>query len=88
MMGITGLALCMDCAGISTSSPVAEVKRTAIESPYMMALAAILRRGTSLTGLTKFFQVIVRLRLLDRGHPDHLAERTCSCARAIALPAE
>jgi hypothetical protein len=58
MMDITGLASCTDCGGISTSSPVAEVKRTANESPYMMALAAILRRGTSLTGLTKFFQVM------------------------------
>jgi hypothetical protein len=61
MMEITGLVLCMDCAGISTSSPVAEVKRTDNESPYMRALATTLRRDVIAHGPIKFFQAMICL---------------------------
>jgi hypothetical protein len=64
MMEITALVLCTDCAGISTSSPVAEVKRTANESPYTSAVAAPFRRDVIASRLTKFFQIIVGPRLL------------------------
>jgi hypothetical protein len=64
MMEITGLVLATDCAGISTSSPAAEVKRTDNESPYMTAEATTLRRDVMARGLTRFFQVIVCLPLL------------------------
>ena len=55
---------CADCAGISISSPVAEVKRTANESPYMTAVARPLRRDVIALGPTKFFQIIVCLHSL------------------------
>src|SRR5436305_11867902 len=64
MMDIAGFVLCRDCAGISTSSPVAEVKRTAKESPYTIAVATSLLRGGIARRLTKVFEVIVCLRLL------------------------
>jgi hypothetical protein len=51
----------MACGGISISSPVAEVKRTANESPYMIAVAASLRRG-AIAGKLVEFQNIVGLR--------------------------
>jgi hypothetical protein len=63
-MDITGLVLCTDCAGISTSSPVAEVKRTANERPYTIVVATTLLRGTIARRLTKFFKIIVSLRRL------------------------
>src|SRR5579859_69287 len=87
MMDIAGSVLWTDCGGISTSSPVAEVKRTASESPYTSAVAITLLRGLIAIWLTKFFQIIVCLRRLRCGHGDDLADRSCSCARAIALPA-
>jgi hypothetical protein len=61
MMDVTGLRLWTDCGGISISSPVAEVKRTANESPYTIAVAMSLRRGAIVRELTKF-QDIVCLR--------------------------
>ena len=48
----------------SASSPAAEVKRTASESPYMRAVATTRRRDVIACGLTMFFQVIVCLRLV------------------------
>jgi hypothetical protein len=58
MMETMGRARCGDCAGISTSSPAAEVKRTARESPYMSAAATNRRRGAIAQGLTMLFQII------------------------------
>jgi hypothetical protein len=66
-MDIAGLVLCRDCAGISTSSPVAEVKRIANESPYTIAVATSLCRGAIAKRLTKVFEVIFCLRLLGLG---------------------
>src|SRR5262245_56603503 len=57
MIDITGLVRCMDGAGISTSSPAAEVKRTANVSPYM-AVARPLLRDVIPSRLTKFLQII------------------------------
>jgi hypothetical protein len=61
MIESIGLMLCAACAGISVSSPVAEVKRTVNESPYMMALATTLRREVIAYGPTMLFQAIVCL---------------------------
>jgi hypothetical protein len=63
MMESIGLVLWAACAGFSVSSPVAEVKRTVNESPYMRALATTLRRDVIADGPTKFFQAIVCLLL-------------------------
>ncbi|GIQ77392.1 hypothetical protein BraRD5C2_58410 [Bradyrhizobium sp. RD5-C2] len=57
-MDIPGLGRCRDCGGISTSSPVAEVKRTASESPYTIVVATILRRGAIEARLKKRFQIM------------------------------
>ena len=59
-----GLVLCVDWAGLSVSSPVVEVRRTVNESPYMSADASTLRRDVIASGLTKYLQTIVSLRLL------------------------
>jgi hypothetical protein len=64
MIDITGWVLCMNCGGTSTSSPVAEVKRIAKESPYTIVVATSLRRGAIARRLTKVFEVIVCLHLL------------------------
>src|ERR1700730_4524317 len=87
MMDITGWVLSTDCAGISTCSPVAEVKRTASESPYTIAVAMTLRRGAIARELTKF-QAIVGLLCCWRGYRDGLANRDRDCARTIAVVAE
>src|SRR5437660_345592 len=88
MMETRGCGLCADCAGISTSSPAAEVKRTARESPYMTAEATTLRRDVTARGLTRFFQVIVCLPLLLTYVPRSLTSRLGICPRAIAVPVE
>jgi hypothetical protein len=54
MMEVMRLRLWRACGGISTSSPVAEVKRMANESPYTIALDTALRRGAIASELTKF----------------------------------
>jgi hypothetical protein len=59
MMEITGLVLCTDCAGISTSSPAAEVKRIPNESPYTSAVAGPFRRDVITSRLTKVFQIML-----------------------------
>jgi predicted membrane GTPase involved in stress response len=64
MMEVMGLVLCVDWAGLSVSSPVVEVRRTVNESPYMSADASTLRRDVIASGLTKYLQTIVSLRLL------------------------
>jgi predicted membrane GTPase involved in stress response len=64
MMEVIGLVLCVDWAGLSVSSPVVEVRRTVNESPYMSADASTLRRDVIASGLTKYLQTIVSLRLL------------------------
>src|SRR5439155_25627909 len=89
MMDIAGLVLFRNCVGISTSSPDAEVKRIANESPYTIVVATSLLRGAIAKSVTKVFEVIVYLRLLRAmGGPDHLPDRNCNCARAIAALAE
>jgi hypothetical protein len=60
-MDVTGLIPCRDCAGISTSSPVAEVKRMANESPYTIAVATNLSRRAIASGLTKFQDIVCLL---------------------------
>jgi hypothetical protein len=62
MIEISRCARCADCGGISTSSPAAEVKRTASESPYTTAVARPLRVDVIATRLTKFFLIIICLR--------------------------
>jgi len=65
MMEIMGFAaLCGECAGISTSSPAAEVKRTDKESPYTSAVVRAFRRDVTASRLTKLFEIIVSLRRL------------------------
>src|SRR6266850_7383890 len=88
MMETTGCVLCADCAGISASSPAAEVKRTASESPYTIVDATNRRRGAIAWGLTMVFQIIYFLRPVGCGHDDDLADRSCGCARAIAVLVE
>lgn len=84
MIDITGLVHCSCSAGICTSSPVAEVKRTDSESPYTNAVATNRRR--EIVALTMFFQIIFFLRLAE--YPDGLVDRSPDCARAIAVPVE
>src|SRR5215470_1702758 len=88
MMDITGWVVCTDCARISTCSPVAEVKRTASESPYTSAVATNRRRDAIALGLTMLFPIIFLLRPVGCGHRDDLADRRRGCARAIAVPVE
>ena len=87
-MEVMGLVLCADWAELSVSSPVVEVKRTVNESPYTSADASTLRRDVIARGPTKFFQIIVSLRLLLPWHRDDLANWVCSCPRAIDVPVE
>jgi hypothetical protein len=61
MMESIGLAVWATCAGLSVSSPVGDVNRTVNESPYMRALATILRRDVMAHGPIKFFQAIACL---------------------------
>jgi hypothetical protein len=63
MIESIGLLLRAACAGFSVSSPVAEVKRTVNESPYMRALAITRRRDVIAYGPMIFFQAIVCLLL-------------------------
>jgi hypothetical protein len=65
MIDVAGLVLFRNCVGISTSSPVAEVKRIANESPYTIVVATSLLRGAIARTVTKVFEVIVCLRLLE-----------------------
>jgi hypothetical protein len=44
--------------------------------------------GAVARGLTMLFQAISFLPPVGCGHRDHLADRSCGCARAIALPVE
>src|ERR1700761_2502821 len=74
--------------GISTSSPVADVKRTLSDSPYTSAVAKTLRRGTIAKRAGKCFQAIVRLHPLSMFDAVFLRGRSCGCARAIDLVAE
>lgn len=55
---------CTEDGGISTSSPAAEVKRTANESPYTAAVARPRRFDVIASRLTKFLQTIFCLRRL------------------------
>jgi hypothetical protein len=71
--------------GISTSSPVAEVKRTASESPYTIAEATSLRRGAIARELTKFQDILPPLL---REYIYVLPNLAVDCASAIALIAE
>src|SRR5262245_37803939 len=87
-MEIMGCALCTDCGGISTSSPAAEVKRTASESPYTTAVTMHLRRVVMASRLTKVFQIIFLLHPVGCEHHDGLSDRGYGCARAIAVPVE
>src|SRR5437879_11025079 len=64
MTDIAGLVLFRNCVGISTSSPDAEVKRIANESPYTIVVATSLLRGAIARSVTKVFEVILYLRLL------------------------
>jgi hypothetical protein len=50
--------------GTSVSSPAADVKRTASESPYTSAVATTFLRGLIARGVTTVFQLIVCLRPL------------------------
>src|SRR5689334_2122560 len=87
MMDTAGLIIPTVGAGISTRSPVADVKRTARESPYAVAVASPLRRDVMGSRLTKFLQVILCLRLWF-GHDDGLIDQSCRCARGIAATVE
>ncbi|QOZ78736.1 hypothetical protein XH83_26940 [Bradyrhizobium sp. CCBAU 53351] len=59
----------VDGIGISTSSPVAEVKRTLSDSPYTSAVAMTRRRGTIARRATQCFQAIACLRPLSMFMP-------------------
>src|SRR4029079_10032226 len=87
MIEISGCAHCADCGGISTSSPAAEVKRTASESPYTTAVTRPLRDDVMASRLTKFFPIIICLRACF-GHGDGLTDQVCRCPRAIAVAVE
>src|SRR3954469_14503369 len=87
MIEISACARWADCGGISTSSPAAEVKRTASESPYTMAVARPLRVDVIASRLTKFFPTIICLRA-SFGHGDGLIDQVCRCPRAIAVAVE
>src|SRR6476620_8591642 len=88
MMEMMGCTRCADCGGISTSSPVAEVKRTASESPYTTAVVRPFRRDVMASRLTKFFQIMFVSVCCWRGHCSDLANWICDCPRAIAVPVE
>jgi hypothetical protein len=83
----------MACAGISTSSPVADVKRTASESPYKVAVARPRRRDAITRRPMKFFQVIFDLRRLvwawwwSSGSNLPLRQSDCRGCIAIAVNA-
>ncbi|MEY9179334.1 hypothetical protein ABIG06_001041 [Bradyrhizobium sp. USDA 326] len=66
MMDVTGLIICSDGVGTSSSPPAADVERTANESPYNVAVVRPLRCDVIGSRLTKFLQVIFSLRLLVR----------------------
>src|SRR5690349_2190512 len=87
MIEISGCARCADCGGISNSSPAAEVKRTASESPYTTAVTRPLRDDVIASRLTKFFPIIICLRACF-GHGDGLTDQVCRCPRAIAVAVE
>jgi hypothetical protein len=61
MIEISGYARCADGGGTCNSSPVAEVKRTASESPYTTAVARPLRFDVIASRLTMFFPIIICL---------------------------
>ena len=65
MMEIMGCALCGECAGISISSPVAEVKRTDNESPYTSAVVRHFRRDVTARRLAKLFQIMCVSLVVD-----------------------
>src|SRR5258706_14963683 len=44
--------------------------------------------GAIARGLTMLFQIIFFLRPVRCGHRNDLADRSCGCARAIAVPVE
>jgi hypothetical protein len=56
------------CGGICAFSLIGEVKRTVSESPYIRALATILRRDVMAYGPIKFFQTIFGLLVVGLGN--------------------